>query len=64
MKGAKFVAILAAAGCMLAAGCAAVPINNVTDAPVVTNKQNVTLEEVSRAIVRAGAALGWQMKEA
>ncbi len=63
MKGAKFLAILASAGLMLAAGCTAVPISNIVDTPVVTNKQNPSLEDISRAIVRAGAALGWQMKE-
>ena len=42
------------------AACAA-PIYNVDDVPVMTNAPNPTLDEVSNAIQRAGAGLGWQM---
>lgn len=63
MKGVKFMAILASAVLMLAAGCTTAPIYSVADAPVVTNKQNPTLEDVGKAIIHAGVALGWQMKE-
>jgi type IV pilus biogenesis protein CpaD/CtpE len=45
-------------------GCAAAPIMNVTEAPVVTaSGKPLTNEQVRAAIVRAGSALGWQMKE-
>lgn len=60
----KHLAIAASALVVLAVGCASVrPINNVTNAPVVTNKPNVTLDEVGKTIVRAGVGLGWQMRE-
>jgi len=39
------------------------PVYNVTDAPLVASKPNPSLDEVGRAIQRAGVALGWQMKE-
>jgi hypothetical protein len=35
----------------------------VSNAAVIASKQSVTLDEVSKAIVRGGAGLGWQMKE-
>ena len=45
-------------------GCAAAPIMNVTEAPVATaSGKPLSNEQVRSAIVRAGAALGWQMKE-
>jgi hypothetical protein len=46
------------------AGCTTAPIMNVTDAPVaVAAGKPVTQEQVRGAIVRAGSALGWQMKD-
>ena len=36
------------------------PVNNVTNAPVVANRA-VTQDDVKTAIIRAGAKLGWQM---
>ena len=46
------------------AGCAGVPILNVTDA-LTTNASGKaqSKEEVRAAILRAGAALGWQIKD-
>lgn len=62
MKSVKLKIILATAALALISGCATVkPVHNVTDAPVAVVKQNVSLDEVSKAIIRAGAALGWQM---
>ena len=46
----------------LLAACAE-PIYNVKDAPVTTNMSSPTLDDVTQAIRRAGASLGWQMKE-
>jgi hypothetical protein len=37
------------------------PLYNVSDMPVVANKPDPTLDDVSKAIIRAGAALGWEM---
>jgi hypothetical protein len=45
---------------VLLSGCSA-GVRNISDAPVEANKP-VTLEDVQKAIVRAGATLGWQMK--
>ena len=55
------VSLLAMAALALAA-CAQ-PVYNVEDAPVTTNVQNPSLDDVTTAIRRAGASLGWQMKE-
>jgi hypothetical protein len=44
----------------LLGGCSA-GVRNISDAPVEANKP-VTQEDVQKAIVRAGATLGWQMK--
>ena len=52
---------LAIATALLLAACTTKPIYTVTEAPVQANKPNPSLEEVGKAIVRAGATLGWQM---
>jgi hypothetical protein len=46
------------------AACArTAPIYNVSQMPVTANKPNVSADEVGKAIIRAGAGLGWQMKQ-
>ncbi|HRN77130.1 hypothetical protein [Ottowia sp.] len=46
------------------AACTAAPIQNVTEAPVATaSGKALTKEQVRGAILRAGAALGWQMRD-
>jgi hypothetical protein len=53
--------VLATAGL---AGCNTMPIQNVSEAAVVTaTGKDLSSEQVRVAILRAGAALGWQMKE-
>lgn len=45
-------------------GCVAVPIRNVDNAPVtLASSTKPTLAQVREAIVRAGATLGWEMKD-
>ena len=45
-------------------GCASVPIMNVNDSPVASSSSKpLSDEQVRGAIIRAGSALGWQMKE-
>ena len=52
-------ATLAQAGCFRCA-----PIFNVTDAPVTSaSGKALSNDDVKSAIIRAGAALGWQMRE-
>jgi hypothetical protein len=60
----KFRSSLVVVGIAIAllGGCRNAPIYNVSEAPVVANKKAVTMDDVEKAIVRAGAALGWQMK--
>lgn len=48
---------------LLFAGCRTAPIHNVTDAPVNANVENHTAADVKKAIFRAGAGLGWHIKE-
>jgi hypothetical protein len=45
---------------LLFVGCRAAPVYNVSSAPVVAVK-SVTLQDVEKAIMRAGVGLGWQM---
>lgn len=46
------------------AGCAAVPVQNIEQASVTTvSDRSLNATQVRDAIVRAGAALGWQMKD-
>lgn len=45
-------------------GCNSVPIQNVDQAPAISaSGKPLNREQVRGAIVRAGAALGWQMKD-
>jgi hypothetical protein len=64
MSRGSITAMLALAGAIAIAACTSVPIMNVDSAsvPAVGGKQP-TKEEVRTAIVRAGSALGWQMKD-
>jgi hypothetical protein len=58
----KFAALVLAAASL--AGCNTMPILNVSEAPVVTaSSKDLSNEQVRAAILRAGAALGWVMKE-
>lgn len=56
--------IFAALIALAIVGCASVPIMNVDSAavPTVAGKP-MTQEQVRAAIIRAGGALGWQMKD-
>jgi len=55
--------ILAAASVVLLAGCRSAPVRDVINEPVVvTGEKQATLDDVERAIVRAGSALGWRMR--
>ena len=46
------------------AGCNSVPILNVDQAPAISaSGKPLSRDQVRAAIVRAGAALGWQMKD-
>lgn len=63
MSSMKWVGIGAAAMVLLAAGCRTpTPVYNVTNAPVMASKPNPSTDEVGKAIQRAGATLGWNMK--
>lgn len=44
------------------AGCRTSPVYSVTDAPV-NSASDVNANDVKKAIISAGAGLGWQMKE-
>ncbi len=55
------VIILSAVAILLIA-CAPTPIRNIENAPINVSSSNYDLTEVKKAIQRAGAGLGWQMK--
>ena len=64
MRVTKWVAIVASVLVMFAVGCrGSVPVYNVTNTPVAASKPNPSLDEVGKAIQRAGVQLGWEMKE-
>jgi hypothetical protein len=64
MRSTRWAAVVASVLVLLAVGCrGSVPVYNVTDAPVSASKPNPSLDDVGKAIQRAGATLGWQMKE-
>ncbi len=47
---------------MVLSGCRTAAVYNVEDAAVVTSVNNVSSSDVKKAIMRAGAGLGWVMK--
>ena len=55
-----FTCVMAA---LLMTACAPTMVRNVTDAPVVSNKAPLSLDDVRIAITRAGTGLGWVMIE-
>jgi len=60
----KIAVILAACFALLAVGCRIAPIYNVSGDAVQSNRPNLTMSDVQKAITRAGATLGWQMEDA
>jgi hypothetical protein len=61
-QAAKIAALVIAAAAL--AGCTTAPILNVNDNTVASaTSRNLSNAEVRSAILRAGAALGWQMKD-
>jgi len=55
--------IIPAALAMLLIACAAVQVQNIDNAPINASNTNYDLNDVTKAIQRAGTGLGWQMKE-
>lgn len=45
------------------AGCRTAPIHNVQNAPITPTGDEITMEEVKDAIIRAGSGLGWRMRQ-
>jgi predicted small secreted protein len=59
----KFMWVVAAFAMLAAAGCNTMqPVQDVVDAPITSPGKPLTMAEVQRAIERAGAGLGWQIK--
>jgi len=42
-------------------GCRSDTVYNINDESIMSNKDNLTEEDVKKAIIRAGSALGWSM---
>ncbi len=60
----SYIKIAALALVVALAGCNSVPIQNVDQAPAISaSGKPLSRDQVRGAIVRAGAALGWQMKD-
>jgi hypothetical protein len=59
----KFILIFLAMTVALGIGCRTAPVKNVVDAPVsLHGGQSPSIAEVEKAIVTAGAGLGWRIK--
>ena len=58
----SYLKVAAVAVVLVLAGCSSVPILNVSDAAITTaSGKAMSNAEVRSSILRAGAALGWQM---
>lgn len=62
MRTRKWAVILASVFAILLVSCRVAPVYNVSDAQIVSDKASMSLDDVSKAIMRAGGGLGWQMK--
>jgi hypothetical protein len=62
MRTSKWAVALAAVFAILLVSCRTAPLYNVTNAPVMASKPDVSLSNVEKAIMRAGVSLGWQMR--
>jgi hypothetical protein len=47
---------------LLIVGCTGQPVVQVAEAPISANKPAVTMDDVNKAIVRAGTTLGWRLQ--
>jgi hypothetical protein len=56
-------AVLVACFALLAVGCRIAPIYDVSGDAITSSKPDLTMDDVSKAIQRAGAGLGWQMQQ-
>ena len=64
MSTTRAVAVLVSAVILVGSGCTGPrPIYNVSNGVISSSKSNPTMDEVGKAIVRAGAALGWNMQQ-
>lgn len=60
----SYIKIAALALVVALVGCNSAPIQNVSQAPAISaSGKPLSRDQVRGAIVRAGAALGWQMKD-
>ena len=60
----SLIKVVVLAGVVALVGCTTAPIMNVNQAAVASSSgKPLTNEQVRSSIVRAGAALGWQMKD-
>ena len=60
----KLLKVIVPAGlAILLIACAPTPVQNVDNAPINTSNASYDLNDVTKAIQRAGTGLGWQMKE-
>lgn len=63
MRTRKWAVILASVFAILLVSCRSAPVYNISDASIASDKSNLSLEDVSKAIIRAGGGLGWQIQE-
>jgi hypothetical protein len=63
MRASQWIAIAGAALALSMAGCAGKPVYDVTSAPIAASKANPSMDDIGKAIQRAGAGLGWQMQQ-
>jgi len=59
-----FLALAIGASVIGLAGCRTAPVQNISDAPVTMSKSTHSSADVKKAIMAAGASLGWQMRDA
>src|SRR5262245_12719523 len=58
----RVLAFVALALAVFAVGCTTKPVYNVPSAPIASSKPNPNMDDIGKAIQRAGAALGWNMQ--
>ena len=63
MRNPGYILVLFIVGIFVLGGCRTNPVQNIDDASIIIDDKH-TVEDVKKAITRAGLSLGWQMKDA
>lgn len=57
----KKILIIVSLATLFLTGCKTLPVNNISNAPIVSSNKQLSTTQIKNAITRAGVSLGWIM---